>query len=125
MKRKKAAAKANNWYGKCSWRQCHEHTKSKGDDLMGFGELSAVVPPATAAVLIVVYRMLSNDISSLKSCIDALALEVKQLRQDIAKNNELTGRIEEKAASAHKRLDGFERRIEHLEKRCEHCTCKD
>ena len=51
---------------------------------MGFGELSAIVPPATAAVLIVVYRMLSNDISSLKSCIDALALEVKQLRQDIA-----------------------------------------
>ena len=92
---------------------------------MGFGELSAIVPPATAAVLIVVYRMLSADISSLKSCIDALALEVKQLRQDIAKNNELTGRIEEKAASAHKRLDGFERRIEHLEKRCEHCPARD
>lgn len=92
---------------------------------MGFGELSAILPPAMAAVLIIVYRMLSNDIGSLKSCIDALALEVKQLREDIAKNNELTGRIEEKAASAHKRIDGLERRVEHLEKRCEHCPARD
>ena len=92
---------------------------------MSFSELSAIVPPAVAFVLIVIYRMLSQDIASLKSCIEALAVEVKQLREDIARNNELTGRIEEKAAFAHKRLDGFERRIEHLEKRCEHCPCKD
>ena len=92
---------------------------------MGFNELSAIVPPAVALVLIVVYRMLSQDIANLKSCIEALAVEVKQLREDIAKNNELTGRIEEKADSAHKRLDGFERRVEHLEKRCEHCPARD
>ena len=33
---------------------------------MGFNELSAIVPPAVAFVLIVVYRMLSQDIASLK-----------------------------------------------------------
>ena len=91
---------------------------------MGFNELSAIVPPAVAFVLIVVYRMLSQDIASLKSCIEALVVEDKQLREDIAKNNELTGRIEEKAASAHKRIDCIERRVEHLEKRCEHCPAR-
>ena len=80
---------------------------------------------AGAVVVVVVYRVGSQGIGGLKSCIEALAVEVKQLREDIAKNNELTGRIEEKAASAHKRLDGFERRIEHLEKRCEHCPARD
>ena len=55
---------------------------------MGFNELSAIVPPATAFVLIVVYRMLSQDIDSLKTSIEALAIEVKQLRVDISKNNE-------------------------------------
>ena len=92
---------------------------------MGFSELSSILPPATAFALFVMYRLVVSDINVIKSNSTEQVAELKKLREDIAKNNELTGRIEEKSASAHKRIDGLERRVEHLEKRCENCPARD
>ena len=88
-------------------------------------KLSVIVLPATAFAIIVVFKMLSQDIAGLKVCIETLSQEVKQLREGIARNNELTGRLEERTGSAHKRLDGLEKRITHLESGCENCSAKD